>query len=362
MEEVLKRKRVETLILEAKALLARGELEKCVELCEEALGTKGIGKAAAEARTILETAEPVLRAAQRAAHKAETKAQAKLAAKHRMPYDEACRVLSVSRESLEASTLEKAYKRESLRQHPDRNRGDPDATSKFQRVAAAYESLKAIAAAPYDAGPAIAQFKARLSELEIPARTSFAQLQRSIGQDPAFVAVRTQGERKQAYAEYQTKRAAEERDLERKRVAAAKSAFSALLSEYRNALTPDTPYATATQLLAREPRYKALDETTRLEVYGDWIADRKAQLAKLADASSSSSRRRRRDDDGDDDERHRRRRRKDDDRSRRRRRDDHDGDRRRRRGRLTNARPWVPPGESTSTGVPNCVFRISSPR
>src|SRR5215471_12129263 len=49
-------------------------------------------------------------------------------------------VLSVSRES-SSDELRKAYRREALKHHPDRNPGDPSAEGKFKEVNEAYQVL-----------------------------------------------------------------------------------------------------------------------------------------------------------------------------------------------------------------------------
>src|SRR5260221_316862 len=49
-------------------------------------------------------------------------------------------VLSVSRESV-ADELRKAYRREALKHHPDRNPGDASAEAKFKEVTEAYQVL-----------------------------------------------------------------------------------------------------------------------------------------------------------------------------------------------------------------------------
>ena len=52
----------------------------------------------------------------------------------------ACRILEVS-ESADERELKKAYRRTSLKYHPDRNQDDPDASRKFVLVRCAYELL-----------------------------------------------------------------------------------------------------------------------------------------------------------------------------------------------------------------------------
>lgn len=299
MEEIVKRKRVETLVSEAKAMLQQGDLQRCVELCDEVLGTTGVGRLGQEARKVKEMAEPILKSWERAANKAANRAKAKEASRHRMDVEEACRILNVTKD-VELDQLEKAYKRESLRQHPDRNRNDPDATRKFQRLGAAYESLKTIAKVPYDPIPAIAAFKDALEKAEVHSSSSFADLQATLGQHPAFLAVRTQGERKQAYAEYRTQRQRVEADQKRKHDLKLISDFRALLDEFRAVDFETTSWESATLLLAREPRYKALPEHLRKDQFDEWRLKRKQEACRRQRERSSHDRRRRRRRDEDD--------------------------------------------------------------
>jgi len=52
----------------------------------------------------------------------------------------ACRVLGVS-EDADKKELRKAYRKASLKYHPDHNQGNPDANKKFVLVKCAYELL-----------------------------------------------------------------------------------------------------------------------------------------------------------------------------------------------------------------------------
>ncbi len=52
----------------------------------------------------------------------------------------ACKVLGVP-ESFNMNSLKKAYRRASLKYHPDHNKNDPDANKKFALVKCAYELL-----------------------------------------------------------------------------------------------------------------------------------------------------------------------------------------------------------------------------
>jgi len=52
----------------------------------------------------------------------------------------ACRILEVT-ESVSKKELKKAYRRASLKYHPDHNQDDPDANKKFVLIKCAYELL-----------------------------------------------------------------------------------------------------------------------------------------------------------------------------------------------------------------------------
>jgi len=59
----------------------------------------------------------------------------------------ACRILGVS-EDAEKKDLKKAYRRASMKYHPDHNKDDPDANKKFMLIKCAYELLAENKACP----------------------------------------------------------------------------------------------------------------------------------------------------------------------------------------------------------------------
>jgi len=58
------------------------------------------------------------------------------------PADDPFAVLGVSRDASDLE-IKKAFRRASLRLHPDNNRGDPDATAKYAQLTQSYEMLTA---------------------------------------------------------------------------------------------------------------------------------------------------------------------------------------------------------------------------
>ena len=106
-----------------------------------------------------------------------------------MKLQDAALVLGVAADCRDEAQLKKAYKKMSLKHHPDRNRGDPSATQRFQRVHDAYESFMvalpedgvepdASDKSQYDPVAAIAAFKAHLEKKEINSWENFNDVYR----------------------------------------------------------------------------------------------------------------------------------------------------------------------------------------
>jgi pre-mRNA-processing factor 40 len=121
---------------------------------------------------------------------------------------------------------------------------------------------------------AIAAFKGLLLAKDIQPTTKWNDVVKLCSPDPRWEAceVLTQGERKQALAEYQTKRANELRDSERQERVRAKEAFSGLLSEMLSNIESFNPatsrFADLRSLLSKDDRFHAVhDEATRESLF-----------------------------------------------------------------------------------------------
>ncbi|KAH8075683.1 hypothetical protein JL721_1697 [Aureococcus anophagefferens] len=182
--------------------------ERAVELCEQAQNLANMGYLPECLAKIEEGLECHAQCKELLALKAEKREDMKLA--------DAARVLGVAPDCRDEAVLKRAFKKESLRHHPDRNRGDADATRRFQLVNDAYEK--------------------RTSSLEVGSWEVFADVYRRVQYDAPTEAVKNQGERKQALAEYQNARLKVEKAKERADAAKLeqkhKQAFLGLLAEH----------------------------------------------------------------------------------------------------------------------------------
>lgn len=230
MESIYKREKAAELCTRGDLLRSRGHLHEALECVGEGLAlhptSKDLGSLRDELTPLLDRLEAEL---EKAARRAAKRRHLKDKKKEDMMLQDAALVLGVAASCKDEAVLKKAYKKMSLRHHPDRNRGDPSATQRFQRVHDAYESF--IVALPedtgeadpadksqYDAVAAISAFKAHLETKNIGSWENFNDVYQRIQNHPDVICVRTQGERKQAFAEYVTKRLKVERQQAKNQV------------------------------------------------------------------------------------------------------------------------------------------------
>ena len=105
-------------------------------------------------------------------------------------------------------------------------------------------------------------FKQLLSDSDIKSTATFPEVSAKLGQHPTYTAL-PKGERKQALAEYKTKRAKVEKETERKRSREARAGFLRLLAEAEE-ISVDTNWSKADELLAAtcDERYQAVATST----------------------------------------------------------------------------------------------------
>ena len=122
---------------------------------------------------------------------------------------------------------------------------------------------------------AIAAFKGLLLAKNITPNNNWNEVHKLCTDDPRWEALSTIGERRQALAEYQTKRSNELKDVKRLEVARGKEAFNRMLSDLlTETFDPTIRYANIRELLANDDRFHALqDEATREELFYDFVEE-----------------------------------------------------------------------------------------
>ena len=297
MESIYKREQAAELCKRGDLLASRGHLHEAMECVGEGLALHPASKDLKELRDrltpLLDRLEEEL---EKAARRAAKRRQLKEKKKTDMKLQDAALVLGVDAGCKDEAVLKKAYKKMSLKHHPDRNRGDPTATQRFQRVHDAYESFMvalpedgvepdASDKSQYDPVSAIASFKAHLEKKEINSWENFNDVYRRLQRDPEVVGVRTQGERKQAFAEYTTKRLAyekrQEKEAERVEKARKRGVFLELLAssdfQGRAFVSSSSEWRTCGPRLQehcrahKDERWLLLDAEDRARAFNDFV-------------------------------------------------------------------------------------------
>jgi pre-mRNA-processing factor 40 len=125
---------------------------------------------------------------------------------------------------------------------------------------------------------AVAAFKGLLLAKDIAPSTKWVDVVRICSDDTRWEACTTIGERKQALAEYQTKRANELKDVKRQEKVRAKEAYHRLLTDVLPASKTFVPgtsrFMDVRDLLSKDDRFYAVeDETTREESFFEWVEE-----------------------------------------------------------------------------------------
>ena len=201
----------------------------------------------------------------------------------------AARVLEVPLGCRDEATIDRAFKKKSLETHPDRNKG-ANATEKFQEVNAAREVFTrafaegSVAPPPPDDG--CDGTKEDLMELwkrlGILSTATFADVADACAQEAAFRRVKN-GDRKQAFAEYISIAAKEEKEARRRLKAQQTSDFIAMLREAADDQGPPkkisrkTPYVHLPVIFANDSRFHALQDDARRDIFHDFCDELKVQ-------------------------------------------------------------------------------------
>jgi pre-mRNA-processing factor 40 len=125
---------------------------------------------------------------------------------------------------------------------------------------------------------AIAAFKGLLLAKDIAPTTKWNDVVRICSEDARWEACNTIGERKQALAEYQTKRANELRDVKRQEKVRAREAYQRLLTDILPTIKTFSPgssrFMDVRDFLSKDDRFYAVDdETTREELFYEFVEE-----------------------------------------------------------------------------------------
>lgn len=122
---------------------------------------------------------------------------------------------------------------------------------------------------------AIAAFKGLLLAKNISPNTKWNDVQKACCDDVRWEALTTVGERKQALAEYQTKRSNELREIKRLELQRGKEAFGRLLTDLLGDVNSNTArYENIRDTLAKDDRFHVVeDEGMREELFYDYVEE-----------------------------------------------------------------------------------------
>ena len=120
---------------------------------------------------------------------------------------------------------------------------------------------------------AVNAFKELLNDKKISVTMKIAQVQDLCQYDVRWLALPNQGERKQALAEYQSKKQKQEKELVATKFKKSKDAFLMMLAENTD-IAAHTRWREACEILYNDRRFKDIDDPRdREDIYNDFIAE-----------------------------------------------------------------------------------------
>ena len=159
LDSIHRRERAVELCEQAQNLANMGYLPECLAKIEEGLECHAQCK---ELLALKAEVEPRLAAIEEALEKAALRAAKRRHLKDKKREDmklaDAARVLGVAPDCRDEAVLKRAFKKESLRHHPDRNRGDADATRREGRRGQRARTRKTRARASREAREEVARW------------------------------------------------------------------------------------------------------------------------------------------------------------------------------------------------------------
>jgi hypothetical protein len=148
------------------------------------------------------------------------------------------------------------------------------AAPRMPRDSATIADVKEKPLPTYDTkGEAIEAFKSLLADKRIPATMKMKEAQEICQDDVRWLALKSAGERKQALAEYQTKRLKAEKEVLKNKARRCRDAFLLMLAENVD-IDVRTRWRDATELLQHDARFKNVeDPREREELFDDFVLE-----------------------------------------------------------------------------------------
>lgn len=120
---------------------------------------------------------------------------------------------------------------------------------------------------------ALAAFRGLLHDKRISSTQKFKEVQELCGQDARWLALPNVGERKQALAEYQTKKIKDEKEEQKLKLKKARDSFLQMLAE-NTEIDANTRWRTAQTLLMNDQRYKMLEsERDKEDLFEEFVKE-----------------------------------------------------------------------------------------
>ncbi|XP_029200486.2 pre-mRNA-processing factor 40 homolog B-like [Acropora millepora] len=113
-------------------------------------------------------------------------------------------------------------------------------------------------------------FKDLLREKEVPSNSSWDNAMRIIVSDPRYGALKKMNEKKQAFNEYKTKRANEEKEEQRQKAKKAREDLRSFLENHKK-MHSSVRWRRAGEMFEGEPEWEAVHERDRKDVFDDVV-------------------------------------------------------------------------------------------